>query len=68
MNVDTVQFAAITDRLARTEAKLGEVFEIMEDACRAAGISSVPAVKPAWPGPRHARPRGHLRLVQGSGR
>jgi hypothetical protein len=65
MDVNTAEFAAITDRVAATEAKVSALLQYMQKACAEAGIPYGPgqAGKPAHHRPRHARPRGHLRLV-----
>jgi hypothetical protein len=61
--VDTAEFARIADTAARIEtleARVGAMSAALEAAHEAAGMAL-----PWRPGPRHARPRGHLRLVQG---
>jgi len=64
VNVDTAQFAVITDRVAATETKISALLKYMEQACRDAGLPSpADAGAPVRRRPRHARPRGHLRLV-----
>jgi hypothetical protein len=63
VNVDTAQFAALSDRLATTEARLSEV------VARTAAFEFFRALgRASRPEPRHARPHGHLRLVQGGRR
>jgi hypothetical protein len=78
VNVDTCEFAALRDEVdsharkhAHTEALFNELFDLMRDTVRAAGLSPLDSGKPALqvltggaqPG-RRARPRGHLLAVK----